>query len=283
MDTASNNPSRFEIVKAILEKAYDIHIKNNPKINDIKQVFDQSRGDIKFKLAENGVASHLIMDLSLELGVSKAEIQEAYAYIVNQATSSSQNDFSLAKAIVFNKKRLMRKTIRSMIYYCYGLAGQNSDNESSNYDHIPIKLGKAKLKSKKKSKQRSTRRPKLMSSTKYNSVRSLNRTSSSKKSLTSKRSMLAKVNQAYHSESAFSKQNSVFRKENQTPKINISHKKSSKMLNCLKLANQAQASITSHDVVNCMTPCYFENDMNKSTMSQKSRFTSRTQKSVNVS
>ena len=107
-------------MKAILEKAYELHsINQKHGLVDIKSMFDR-KGSAKFLLDKEN-KNRLVLDISLELGVSKNDVLEAYKYIVDKATNKNSNDRSKAVAIIFNKKRLMRKVIRSLIYYWYGL------------------------------------------------------------------------------------------------------------------------------------------------------------------
>ena len=76
----------------------------------------------------------LVLDVSVELGVSVPEVLEAYKLIVQQATCKKGKNRDKVKAIIFNRKRLMRKTFRSFIYYCYGLVSTKDMNPAEEAD-----------------------------------------------------------------------------------------------------------------------------------------------------
>ena len=58
----------------------------------------------------------------MELGVSVPEVLEAYQYIVEQTSASAgKNNRNKARAIIYDRKRLMRKALRSLIFFWYGI------------------------------------------------------------------------------------------------------------------------------------------------------------------
>lgn len=86
----------------------------------------------RFSMGQHG--QQLVLDVSVELGVSVPEVLEAYKLIVQQATCKKGKNRDKVKAIIFNRKRLMRKTFRSFIYYCYGLVSTKDMNPAEEVD-----------------------------------------------------------------------------------------------------------------------------------------------------
>ena len=118
--------NKLAIVKAILEKAYEVKMKNTKNVKSRRKSSQKlSQRDFglgtkaKFSMEKGG--KQLVLDVSLELGIPIPEVMDAYKYIVQQATNNNSQDRNKVKAIIFDQRRLMRKTFRSIIYYCFGV------------------------------------------------------------------------------------------------------------------------------------------------------------------
>ena len=120
---------KIGIVKSILEKAYSIKNKSRSKCKNnilihlasqrsssVKNSSLNRSNSAKFSISKNG--KQLVLDVSVELGVSVPEVLEAYQYIIDQTSvSAGKQNRNKAKAIIFDRKRLMRKALRSLILF----------------------------------------------------------------------------------------------------------------------------------------------------------------------
>ncbi|CAI2362866.1 unnamed protein product [Moneuplotes crassus] len=210
---------KMSIVQTMLKKAYDIkYIQSTNTFKRKKSATKLSQRDFgkqkaMFSMDQEG--KQLVLEVSLELGVPLPEVMDAYEYIVKQANVDNSQDRKRIKAIIFDKKRLMRKTFRSIIYYCYGgfddvdkpdivtdfdndhQYNLNNVDSRSKVTHFTETLDQSNLQHQTRNllnrdheKQKQSRNKSLIK--KYNSMNSLVRGFTTNNTFASKNSMLNK-------------------------------------------------------------------------------------------
>ena len=111
---------KMSIVQLMLKKAYDMKYlqgKNSFKRKKSGRISQRDFGHNSAMFSMDQDGKQLVLEVSLELGVPLPEVMDAYEFIVNQATTDNSENRKKIKAIIFDKKRLLRKVFRSIIYY----------------------------------------------------------------------------------------------------------------------------------------------------------------------